>query len=245
MPKQKIFIPIASLILGLFIVWGLTFFNWTPATSYLAYAILVIFFLGTLVSNQQYEEDKVAKIQRIMGAFLLSYIFYFRLLYAPISRFFFENLISKVSFFSDLLTLFLFLIFFFLFGTTFLVINSYARFGFLSEWRIFNNLRAYYAFRILFFTMFLAFIMLYARNSFFSINNSFYLNKILGPATCNWTYVSYQNFLSTGKEKQGRDVCLYNYAQDRNDVKYCNLIFDPDVESQCLEYFNPGSSVQE
>jgi hypothetical protein len=245
MQKQKIIIPIISLILGLFFAWGFTFFSWTPLASYLAYVILAVFFLGMLVSNQQSVEDNIARFQRIISAFLLSYVFYFRLLYAPISRFFFENLITKTSFLSDLLTLFLFLIFFFLFGTTLLVLSSYARFGFLSGWQVFNNSRAYYVLRILFFTMLFVFAMLYVRNSFFSIKNSSFMNKILSPSTCNWTYVRYNNFLSTGKEKTGREVCLYNYAQDRNDVKYCDSIFDPDVKNQCLEYFNPSSNVQE
>lgn len=236
---KRLTILVISILIAIFSVWGLGQFSWVPTTAYLAYALLVVFFLGMLVSNQQYEEDIFSKVERVVSAFLLSYLVFFRFLYAPLSQFFFGTLVTKVSFFADLLAFVLFAIFFFLFGTAFLVVNSYARMGFLPSWHFFNNEKAFVVLRGLFVSAVAIFLLFYLRNSFFSIKNSYYLNKTLPPSTCNWAYIKYPNFLMIGHTIQGREACLYNYAQDKYDPKYCDFIKDSEVRDVCKEYFIP------
>lgn len=235
--NKRLAILISSALIAIIVIWGLSQASWTPTSAYLIYAALAVFFLGMLVSNQQYEEDIFSKIERTVSAFLLSYVIFFRFFYAPLSQFFFGSLITKSSFVADLLSLVLFAIFFVLFGTAFLVLNAYARSGFLSHWRIFNNEKAFFVLRGLFFAAVMIFSLLYLRNSFFSISRSYYMNKILPPATCNWTYIKYPNFLMMSRTIAGRDVCLYNYAQDQYDSKYCSLIKDNETREICNEYF--------
>jgi len=237
--NKRLIILLGSIIIAVAAVWVLTQINWNPASSYLAYAALTFFFLGMLVSNQQYEEDIFSKVERIISSFLLSYLVFSRLLYAPMSQFFFGTLVTGNSFFAALLSLVLFIIFFFLFGTAFLVLNAYARAGFLTHWRFFNNEKIFFIFRGLFFSMVVIFLLFYLRNSFFSIKNSSYINKLLPPATCNWTYIKYPNFLMMKRTVAGREVCLYNYAQDRHDPKYCDFIKDSETQALCGEYFVP------
>ncbi|HLM84129.1 MAG TPA: hypothetical protein VK254_02895 [Candidatus Bathyarchaeia archaeon] len=235
--NKRLIILTTSVVLAILAVWGLTQISWNPAGAYLAYAGLAALFFGVLISNQQYDEDLFPKIERFISAFLFSYIIFFRFLYAPLSQFFFGTLITQPSFFADLLSLVLFAIFFFLFGTTFLVVNAYSRVGFLSNWRLFNNEKMYFVLRGLFLSAVLVFILLYLRNSFFSIKNSAPINKMLPPVTCNWTYIRYPNFLSTGRTVAGKDVCLYNYSQDKYDPKICDLITDGQAKSLCEQYF--------
>ncbi len=237
--NKRIAIFLSSMVIAVLAVWLLSYVGWTPALAYFAYALLAIFFLGMLVSNQQYEEDLFSKIERIGSAFLFSYIIFFRFIYAPLSQFFFGTLIKKQSFFADLLLLALFIFAFFLFGTVFLVINTSSRVGFLSHWRFFNNEKTFFVLRGLFLAAVMVFILFYLRNSFFSIKNSSYMNKILPPVTCNWTYIEYPNFLMTNRTVAGRDVCLYNYSQDKYDPKICDLITDDETKELCGDYFAP------
>ena len=241
MPNKRIILLLISFVVGIGAVWGLAYVSWGPLAAYLAYIILTIYFLGLIVSHQQYEEDIFGKIERVAGSFLFSYIIFFRLIYAPLSQLFFVNLIKESSFFADLLALLLFMLFFFLFGTAFLVFSSYARMGFLPHWRFFNNEKMFFVLRAFFVAAAGIFLMLYIRNSFFSIKNSYYINKILPASSCGWTYVQYPNFMSLGQTAEGRDVCLYNYAQDRADIKFCRLIDSPDVKETCTNYFIPES----
>ena len=241
MSNKRILILISSAALGILTVYGLTFATWTPMTAYLTYLLLAFFFLGVLVSSQQYEEDSFSKIERVVSAFLFSYIMFFRLLYAPLNQFFFGILIKDISFASDVLRLFLFLIFFFLFGTAFLIFNSYARFGFLSRCIIFNNPKSFLVLRIFLVSAVGIFLMLYIRNSFFSIKHSALMNKILPPQTCNWAYAKYPNFLNLGFAAKGRSVCLFSYAQDQYDMKYCDYIKEGAMREMCVNYFIPES----
>jgi|GEM_PF-1059247 len=236
--NKRLAIFIVSIVVAVIAILIFAQISWSPVSAYVAYALLAIFFLGVLVSNQQYEEDVFSKIERLISAFLFSYIVFFRFLYAPISQFFFGTLITEQSFLAGLLSLVLFIIFFFLFGTVFLVINTYARVGFLSGWRFFNNEKMFFVLRGLFLSAVLIFALFYIRNSFFSIKNSSWINKILPPSTCNWTYIKYPNFLSMGRTVSGRDVCLYNYSQDKYDPKVCDLISDdPETKDLCDSYF--------
>ncbi|MCX6766505.1 MAG: hypothetical protein NT170_01845 [Candidatus Moranbacteria bacterium] len=149
MNKRFIIFSISAII-AVLAIWSSLQINWSPVSTYSTYAVLAIFFLGMLVSNQQYEEDYLSKIERFISAFLFSYIVFFQFLYMPLSHFFFGTLITEQSFLADLLSLVLFIIFFFLFGTVFLVINTYARVGFLSGWRFFNNEKTFLFLRGLF-----------------------------------------------------------------------------------------------
>lgn len=237
--NKRLAILISSMAIAIVAVWLLSYVAWTPVSAYLAYAVLVFIFLGVLVSNQRFEEDNFSKIERIASAFLFSYTIFFRFLYAPLSQFFFGTLVTKQSFLADLLSLLLFAIFFVLFGTVLLVVNTYSRVGFLSHWSFFNNEKAFFVLRGMFLAAVAIFLLFYLRNSFFSIKNSAPLNKILPPATCGWTYIRYPDFLSTGREVTGRDVCLYNYSQDKYDPKICELIGDGDTREICREYFVP------
>ena len=148
MNKRRI-ILISSIVIAAVAVWGITRNSWSSSAINIAYAFLAIFFLGMLVSNQQYEEDVFSKVERNVSALLLSYIVFFHFLYAPLSRFFFGTLITQTSFLADLLALLLFAIFLFLFGTTFLVISRFARVGLFPGWKIFNNVVMFFVFRIL------------------------------------------------------------------------------------------------
>ncbi|MFA6285092.1 MAG: hypothetical protein WC643_01000 [Parcubacteria group bacterium] len=230
-----------SIVIAAALVWEVAQISWSPSLAYLAFAVLAFFFLGMLVSSQQYEEDAFSKIERFVSASLLSYIVFFRFFYAPLSQYFFGTLITKISFMADLLSLILFSIFFFLFGTAFLVVNSYARTGFLPQWILFNNEKAFFILRGLFLSAVVIFALFYLRNSFFSVKNSSLIDKVLPPSTCNWAYIKYPNFISTGRTVSGRDVCLYNYSQDKYDPKACDLITDSETRSLCKEYFVPKS----
>lgn len=237
--NKRLSILLASIVVAILAVWGSAEISWSPVPAYLAYAILAVIFFGILVSNQQYEEDWFSKAERFVSAFLFSYIVFFRLLYAPLSQFFFGTLITTQSFFSGILVLILFIIFFFLFGTVFLVLNKYSQVGFLSGWRIFNNEKAFFVLRGMFLAAVVIFGLFYLRNSFFSIKNSATMNKILPAATCDWAYIEYPNFLSTGQSATGRDVCLYNYSQDRYDPEICDRITGRDTRNFCRQYFAP------
>jgi hypothetical protein len=148
--NKRLVIFLISIIIAVLAIWSSLQISWSSVSTYSTYAVLSVFFLGILVSNQQYEEDYLSKIERIVSAFLFSYIIFFQFLYMPLSHFFFGTLITEQSFFADLLSLVFFIIFFFLFGTVFLVINTYSRVGFLSGWRIFNNEKTFLFLRGLF-----------------------------------------------------------------------------------------------
>ena len=150
MPKNRVFTLILSLAFGLAVLAALFNVEWDLILKISVYITLVIFFLALLISNQQYEEDILSKIERISGALILSYLFFIGLLYLPIREFIFGRLITSVFFLADLLALMLFILFFFLFGTAFWTLSSIARFGFLSRWRIFNNPTAFFVSRSLF-----------------------------------------------------------------------------------------------
>jgi hypothetical protein len=141
---------VLSLVFGLATLAALFSVGWDPIIRTLFFVILAVYFLALLISNQQYEEDTLSKIERIAGAFLLSYLLFISLLYIPIRGFVFGQLITAQFFLSDFLALMLFILFLFLFGTVSLTLNSIARFGFLSRWRIFNNNTAYFVLRCLF-----------------------------------------------------------------------------------------------
>jgi len=148
--NKRLIILISSIAIAAFAVWGFGQIAWSSSEGNIAYAFLAIFFLAMLVSSQQYEEDIFSKIERTVSAFLLSYIVFFYFSYAPLSQYFFGTLITKTSFMADLLSLVLFMIFFFLFGTIFLVISRFARVGLFPSWRFFNNGIVFFASRILF-----------------------------------------------------------------------------------------------
>lgn len=143
---------IVSLFIAALSISGLLYIGWNSTAVNITYALLAIFFLGMLVSSQQYEEDTFSKIERTVSALLLSYIVFIYFLYIPLSQFFFGTLITQSSFLSDLLALLLFAIFIFLFGTAFLVISRFARVGLFSSWRFFNNESAFLILRGLFVT---------------------------------------------------------------------------------------------
>jgi hypothetical protein len=148
--NKRLIILISSIVIAAGFFWGITQISWSSSAGNLAYAVLAIFFLGMLVSNQQYEEDIFSKVERTVSAFLFSYIIFFHFCYVPLSQYFFGTLITKTSFMADLLSLILFMIFFFLCGTIFLVISRFARVGLFSSWRFFNNGMVFFVLRILF-----------------------------------------------------------------------------------------------
>jgi len=149
--NKRLIIFVSSIIIAVATFWAFTRVDWSSTEINIAYALLAIFFLGMLVSSQQYEEDFFSKVERNVSALLLSYIVFFHFLYAPLSQFFFGILITQASFLADLLALLLFAIFLFLFGTTFLVVSRFARVGLFPGWRIFNNAAMFFVLRILFF----------------------------------------------------------------------------------------------
>ena len=148
--NKRIIIFIISIAIAAVSSWWIIQTDWSPASVNLAYATLAIFFLAVLVSSQQYEEDIFSKAERVVSAFLLSYIVFFHFCYAPIKQYFFEALITRASFMADMLSLMLFMIFFVLFGTVFLIISRFARVGLFPSWRIFNNEAMFFVLRALF-----------------------------------------------------------------------------------------------
>jgi hypothetical protein len=148
--NKRLIIFISSIVIAAVAVWGFGQIDWNPSAGNIAYAFLAIFFLAMLVSSQQYEEDIFSKIERTASAFLLSYILFFYFSYAPLRKFFFGTLITKTSFMADMLSLVLFMIFFVLFGTTFLVVSRSARVGLFPSWKIFNNEAMFFVLRALF-----------------------------------------------------------------------------------------------
>jgi hypothetical protein len=240
--NKRILLLAAALIFGGYAVWSGASLGWTQFSANLTYIVIAVFFLGMMVSSQQYEEDLVSKTERLISSFLFSYILFFRLFYVPLSNLLFKKLIKETFFGSDMLALFLFLIFFFLFGTAFLVLNSYTRIGFLGKWTFLNNAKVFFVLRFFFVAFLGAFLMLYVRNSFFSIKYSYYINNILPAATCGWSYVEYPNFIFSGHDISGENVCLYNFAKDREDSKYCSLILDESIKKECVRNISESLS---
>ena len=148
--NKRLIIFISSIVIAILAVWYLMQVGWSSTEINVAYAFLIIFFLAMLVSNQQYEEDIFSKVERTVSAFLLSYVVFFYFSYTPLSQYFFGTLITKTSFVADMLSLILFMIFFVLFGTVFLVVSRFARVGLFSSWRFFNNGIVFFVSRILF-----------------------------------------------------------------------------------------------
>lgn len=163
MSGNRVFTSILSIVFGLATLVALFNIEWDPILKILVYITLVIFFLALLISNQQYEEDVLSKIERMAGALILSYLFFIGLLYLPIREFIFGRLITSAFFLADFLALMIFILFFFLFGTAFLTLNSMARFGFLSRWRIFNNPTAFFVSRSLFIPVLVIFALIQIR----------------------------------------------------------------------------------
>lgn len=143
---------------------------WTGGVTYLFYVLLAIYFFALLVSNQRFEEDIMAKTERVTGSILFSYVVFTQLVYAPLARYIFSTLIQQKFFLSDVLALLMFLLFLFLFGTCAMVLTSFSRFGFLSGWSLFNNLSAYYILRSLWPTAVLITIFLFLLAPFLIIN---------------------------------------------------------------------------
>ncbi len=171
MSSQRIFSLIVSTalaaILGLFLVKGNI--SWDGRLEYVAQIILFIFFLGILVSNQQFEEDVIAKIERIVSSILVSFVFFLQLIYVPVARFFFGNLIQKAAFFPDTLALFFFLFFSVIFIIAAVAASSFSKTGFLANWKIFNNQTAYFVLRNLWMAAVLLTIYLYQKDFFLII----------------------------------------------------------------------------
>lgn len=155
-------------IMGFFLWKGNV--SWDGKISYILHIILFFYFLAVLVSNQQYEEDAVAKIERIISSFLVSYIFFLQLVYAPVARYFFGGLIQKAAFVSDTLALFLFLFFAFIFVAGAAAASSFSKTGFLSGWKFFNNPTAYFVLRNLWLAAVVTAIFLYQQDLFIIIS---------------------------------------------------------------------------
>lgn len=171
MSTQRIIIVFMSIILatalGIFLWKGNLI--WDKTIIYILHALLAVFFFAVLVSNQQREEDSIAKVERIGSAILFSYLFFIQMLYAPLARYFFGYLIEQRFFLSDVLALLLFMFFLFLFGTAALTLNSYSRFGFLSQWSFFNSPTAYFVLRNLWLAAVLLAVFLYWQMPFIII----------------------------------------------------------------------------
>lgn len=171
MSNLRIITLISSVILALalgFILFQ-NYIFWSPALIYLLHIILAVYFFAVLVSNQQYEEDFIAKVERIASAILFSYLVFIQIFYAPMARYFFGYLIQQKFFLSDVLALLLFIFFMFLFFTSSLVFNSFSRHGFFSRWPVLNNPTAYFVLRNLFLAALLLTAYLYWQMPFIII----------------------------------------------------------------------------
>ena len=164
--KVAISIVLAT-VLGIFLWKGNLV--WNKTIIFILHGFLAVFFFAVLVSNQQREEDDIAKVERTGSAILFSYLFFIQTIYAPLGRYFFGYLIEQRFFLSDVLALLLFMLFLFLFGTAALTLNSYSRFGFLPGWSFFNNPTAYFALRNLWLAAVLLTVFLYWQMPFIII----------------------------------------------------------------------------
>ncbi|MDD5489514.1 MAG: hypothetical protein PHP25_02450 [Candidatus Moranbacteria bacterium] len=158
---------VLSAILGFFLMKGDV--GWDGKLAYFLHVILFVYFLAVLVSNQQFGEDTMAKIERMFSSALISFIFFFQLLYAPVARYFFGNMIQKAAFVSDTLALFFFLFFALLFVIAAVAASSFSKTGFLSGWKFFNNPTAYFVLRNLWLAAVLMAIFLYWQKPFIII----------------------------------------------------------------------------
>jgi hypothetical protein len=131
---------------------------------------LAIFFLAMMVSNQQFEENILSKIERVVSVLLFSFIIFFQLIYAPLANYFFKTLITKSFFLTDILALLFFILFLALFFITFFTLNSFARFGLLADWIIFNNEKAFFILRSLWLTGAIIIVYLYLKSPFIIID---------------------------------------------------------------------------
>jgi len=147
--SQRVFSLVTSVILlallGLFILK--TEIDWQGRLSYFMHMILFMYFLAVLISNQQFEEDTMAKIERIFSSIFVSFVFLFQMIYAPLARYFFGNMIQKAAFLPDILALFFFLFFVLVFIIAAVAASSFSKTGFLSNWKFFNNQTAYFVLR--------------------------------------------------------------------------------------------------
>jgi hypothetical protein len=151
MSKQRAITAVVSILLmiGIGIFLQGSKIEWNAGMAYSFHALLAAYFFLVLVSNQYYEEDVFARSERAVSAFLFSYILLIQMTYAPIARYIFGSLVTKTFFMSDILALVLFLFFVFLFGTTFLVVNRFSRFGISGNWFFFNSSPAFFILRSL------------------------------------------------------------------------------------------------
>jgi hypothetical protein len=144
---KRIILFILSVAFAAVLLFGLFQFEIKSNWVYLFSAVV---FFGILVSNQQYEEDVFSKIERSSSAFFFSYILFFQFSYFPLNRFFFGQLVTQENFFSGILALVLFAIFFVLFGVISLVLNASSRAGLFNGWKLLNNNAMFFVFRELF-----------------------------------------------------------------------------------------------
>lgn len=168
MTSQRTFSLVISIvlaaILGLFLFAGSVGLD--GRLTYFFHIILFVYFLAVLISNQQFEEDAMAKIERVASSALVAFILFFQMIYAPVARYFFGNLIQKAAFVSDTLALFLFLFFALIFVITAAAASSFSKTGFLSSWKFFNNPTAYFVLRNLWLAAVLMTVFLYWQNPF-------------------------------------------------------------------------------
>ncbi|OGI26822.1 MAG: hypothetical protein A2359_04020 [Candidatus Moranbacteria bacterium RIFOXYB1_FULL_43_19] len=171
MTSQRKFSLVVSTVLaaalGLFLLKGSI--DMDGRLAYFIHIILFFYFLAVLVSNQQYEEDFAARIERMASSALISFIFFFQMIYAPVARYLFGNMIQKAAFVSDTLALFFFLFFALIFIIATAAESSFSRTGFLSGWKFFNNPTAYFVLRNLWLAAVLLTIFLYWQNPFIII----------------------------------------------------------------------------
>jgi hypothetical protein len=171
MTSQRIFSLAISIVLaaalGIFLLKGNVGLD--GRLAYFFHLILFVYFLAVLVSNQQFEEDFAAKIERMASSILISYIFFFQIIYAPVARYLFGNLIQKAAFVSDTLALFFFLFFALIFTIAAAAESSFSKTGFFSSWKFFNNPTAYFVLRNLWLAAVLLAVFLYWQNPFIII----------------------------------------------------------------------------
>jgi hypothetical protein len=145
-------------------------FVWDKTIKYILLGLLAVFFFAMLVSNQQYEEDAMAKIERIGSAAFFSFIIFFQMLYAPLAGYFFGMLIRQKIFLTEFLALFLFLLFLFLFAVSTMVASSFSLTGFLTRWTVFNNPTAYFVLRNLWLAAAALLVFLFLQSPFVIIS---------------------------------------------------------------------------
>ncbi len=173
MSSSRQIILVASFSIAIVLTSALVYFgfSWNRTAQYLAWTLLAIFFLGMLVSNQEFEEDALASAERAASSALLSFAVLMELVYFPIADYVFGEMIRSRFFLADLLAFFLFL--FFAVGTVIMaiILSRTARYSLFPSLTVFRSEQAFSALRLFFLPAVFLAVYLYILSPFLIVTS--------------------------------------------------------------------------